>query len=560
MQNTRKHNGIIALLLILCMLAAGCTTQPAASTAPAPAAGGTEAQSTAPDAQQSSGASTDAAAPLTTSSRDTINLAINQVIETLNPWASGALIDNQMFYQLYECLFFYNDAGEFEPRVAKSFEVSEDGKTYTVTLNDGVKFHNGKEVTAEDVAWSLNYEFIEGAYTNRRAAVSQFESATATGEKTLEVKASESDAAFFASLCQWGFILCKDEVLAAEANGTIGTEWVPFGTGPYVITSYNPDSMIVLEAFPDYYRGAARIKTVNYQVLSDNNTTTIAFEAGDLDFITVPTASWANISANPNYNTYLAPTNHISWFMINVHNNDALSNKLVRQALSYGMDREAMVVVAYDGIAQPAYSYFNPDTVFGGFTPEELEAAGIPSYEYNPEKAKALLAEAGYPNGVDIGTILCINGSYWEKMSTVFQDNMKEIGVTVAIELADSSACRAKRRELDYNLATTGSNIVPDASYGYMNLRYVSAEEAAAGNVTEMRLQDENLDALYRKAMTTQDPVERRAAYLEVNRVAQDEMYALPTFYKATPYAYQADLVCDEINTNYYYVYNFCWK
>lgn len=542
MKKTGRIKSLVVMLLASCMLLTSCgqNNEPALKT-----------DSASPDSARAGGI---------TSGRDTINLALDQVVETLNPWDTAALTCNQLFYQIYDTLFFYNDSGEFEPRIGKSYKVSEDGMTYTVTLNDGTKFHNGKNVTAEDVAWSLNYAFVEGPYTSRRAAVNSYGSASVIDEKTVEIKATASNAAFFASLCQWGFILSKEEFLAAEEAGTIGIEWVPCGSGPYAISSYNPDAMIVLEAFPDYYRGEARIKKINYQVLSDNNTTTIAFEAGDLDLIIVPTASWANISANPSYNTYLSPSSHVSWFMINTHNDDALSSKLVRQALSYGMNREAMCAVAYDNIAQPAYSYFNPDTVFGGFTPEELDAAGIPSYQYDPDKAKELLAEAGYSDGLNIGTILCISGSYWEKMSTVFQDNMKDIGVTVGIEIADSSACRASRRELNYNLATTGSNIAPDASYGYLNFRYVSNEDIASGNITELRLQDEELEARYTKAMSTQDPVERKAAYLETNRVLQDEMYALSTFYKSIPYAYQSDLVCKEINTNYYYVYNFYWE
>ena len=134
-------------------------------------------------------------------------------------------------------------------------------------------------------------------------------------------------------LSTYGFIVCKEEYPAAVDNGKIGIEWVPYGTGPYVITKYNPDSEVVLTANKDYWRGEARIKDVKYQILADN-TISVAFEAGDLDFIVVPTAKWQTISSNNDYNTYLSPTNHTSFFMVNVNNNDALSNKLVRQAIS----------------------------------------------------------------------------------------------------------------------------------------------------------------------------------------------------------------------------------
>lgn len=492
--------------------------------------------------------------------KDTINLCLNQVVETLNPYASGSLIDNQLFYQLYETLFFFNDQGELEPRLAESWEVADDGRTYTIKLKENVKFHNGEYVTAEDAAWSLDYEFKSGPFANKRSVVSDFESARAIDEHTLELVSADTSASFLSSISQVGFILEKDAFLEAVANEKIGNEWIPFGSGPYVVESYNPDAEIKLKAFEDYYRGKARIDKVNYQILSDNNTITVAFEAGDLDFIVVPTARWGTIGTNSNYNSYLSPTNHTSFFHINIHNNDALSNKLVRQALSYAIDREAMCIAAYDGIAQPAYSMFNPDTVFGGFTIEELEAAGAPTYQYDPEKAKELLREAGYENGLHIGTILTINGSYWEKMSTIFQSNLADIGVQVDIELADSAACRARRKDHTYQLATTGTNYTPEASYSQQYFRYLTDEQRAAGEYSELDVQNEHLWEVLQKAINEQDNEKRKEYYLEFNCILQDEMYSIPTFHKAIPYAYQKDLVCDQINTNYYYIYEFHWK
>ena len=550
----KKSLKAIALLLALVMMLCAC--------------GGTKVESQTEKKEEAPSAATpEATAPAaapegadnTKSARDTINLTLNQVIETLNPYASKTIIDWQLFTCMYETLMFI-DGAKIEPRIATEWEAKGDGMTYTVTLRDDVKFQNGQLLTAEDVAWSLNFALKDGPYTQRRSNVPNFDYAKVIDAAHVEIKATDTDASFINKIFQNGYITCKDEFLKAEADGKLGVEWVPYGTGPYVITSYNPDAEIKLTAFPDYYRGEARIKNINYTILADNNTITVGFEAGDIDFIVVPTAAWENLKSNSNYTTYLSPTTHTSFFHVNVNSpHTALADKRVRKALSYAINREAMCVVAYDGIATPAYSFFNPDTVYGGFTPEELEKNNIEVYKYNPELAKDLLKQAGYENGVDIGEVDTINGSYWEKMSTVFQSNLKDIGVTAAVTLADSASCRQLRADADYDLSTTGTNFSPDAGYAYQYFRYYTPEQVATGLHTELHLTDQNIDAAFLKAMNEGDAQKRTEAWLEVNRIMQDECYSIPTFHKAIPYAYQKDLVCEEINTNYYYVYNFYW-
>ena len=535
----KKTISMLAMLLAVMMVVTSCGGGSAPAAPAAPAAPGAPAAPAAP-------------------TKTHINLTLNQAIESLDPWNGSTLIGQQLFYQIYDTIMFLNDSNEYEPRIAESVEVSEDGLSYTFKIKEGIKAHNGKPVTAEDVAYSFEYAFGKPEYSKSTFNnLSTFAGCEVVDDLTVVVKSSEPCGDFLSYLATRGYILEKDEMEAAIKAEKFGIEWVPAGTGPYMISSYAPDAEVKLEAFKDYYRGEARMKTATYQILGDNNTIVVGFEAGDIDFITVPTASWANISTNSNYNSYLAPTAHSSFFEVNIHNNDALSNKLVRQALSYAIDRESMVIAAYDGIADPGYSLANYKTVFGGFSPEELTAAGINAYEYNPEKAKALLAEAGYPNGVDVGTILTINSSYWEKMSTIFQANLEAIGVTCKIELADSAACRARRKALDYNLATTGSNITPDAGYYYSYLRYV--DPADYGKATELCCDNKELEEAFLTAKGETNPEKRKAAFLEWNRITQDGMYIIPTFYKSTPYAYQKDLVCDQINNNFYHIYEFHW-
>ena len=198
--------------------------------------------------------------------RDTIHLALNQAVETLNPFATASIVDIQLFCQIYETLFFVNDDGELEPRIAEKYEAEEDGMTYTVYLRDDIKFHSGKALTAEDVAWSLDYALKSGPYTQKRTNLTNFDSAEVIDDYTVQIKSTDQSANIFANICLFGYILDKDAFLTAEEAGTAGIEWVPYGTGPYVVTDYHPDAEINLQAFADYYRGKARIDKISYQI------------------------------------------------------------------------------------------------------------------------------------------------------------------------------------------------------------------------------------------------------------------------------------------------------
>ena len=136
----KRVSSVVALLLALVMLLTACSGT----------AGSDNNQNAGTPASESEQGAT----------RDTIHLALNQVVETLNPFASANIVDMQLFCQLYETLFFVTDTGELEPRIAESYEAHPDGMTYTVHLRNDVKFHNGEKLTAEDVAWSLDRKSV----------------------------------------------------------------------------------------------------------------------------------------------------------------------------------------------------------------------------------------------------------------------------------------------------------------------------------------------------------------------------------------------------------------
>lgn len=499
-----------------------------------------------------------AAASSQENKRTDVNISIVQNIATLNPWDTILIATQQLLFQLYDPLMWVNDAGELEPRIATSYEISEDGCTYTFKIRDDVYFHNGAKLTAEDVAWSANYAIKDGPWLVMEQLVPTFEKAEVIDETTVAVTTTSPSASFLNAFCALK-ILCKDEVL--NNIDKMGVEWVPCGAGPYVVTSYLPDSEVKLEAFDKYYRGEAAIKNANVKIILDNNTLQVAFESGELDLIVVPTASWERISSNENFVTELSPTQHTSYVLINGSDPDhPLSNPLVRQAMFYACDREAMVIAAYDGLATPAVEFFNPDSVYGALDTEGLEANGITTYEYNPEKAKELLAEAGYPDGVDIGRLIIPNSSYWPKLATAFQQFCAEVGITMEQELVDSSTAGTYFAAHDYNVATGGMNVDNgEICFMHSKMWLATEEDKANGSFNQYTIEDPELEAAFVEADSILDPEARKEAYVDIIRILSDKAYIFPVMHKLNPYAWDADLNV-EMTQNYYYLYNMSWK
>lgn len=170
--------------------------------------------------------------------RDNINLSLNQVIETLNPYNVSSIICTQLYCQTYDNLFFNNDSGELEPRVAKSYELAEDNVTYTIHLRDDVKFHNGKKLTAEDAAWSVDYSLNSGPYKVIRPKVPGYKSVKVIDDLTFQIVSDGPNPTFLNNISMWVSVLCKDEVLAA--GDKFGVEWIPCGTGPILLPATTP--------------------------------------------------------------------------------------------------------------------------------------------------------------------------------------------------------------------------------------------------------------------------------------------------------------------------------
>ncbi|MBR0441239.1 MAG: ABC transporter substrate-binding protein, partial [Firmicutes bacterium] len=331
---------------------------------------------------------------------------------------------------------------EYEPRLATEYKISDDGLVYTFTLRKGVKFHNGEEMKASDVVFS--YDHIKGSPT-WSTFYSNIDYAEALDDYTVAVHFKTVSAAAMNNVSQ---IWIESEKEVTEGGETFGTKACKAGTGPYYIDSFS-ETNVTLKAFPDYYRGEASIKTVNYKQIAEATTGALALEAGELDYYTVPVASFGSYQGMDQFETAAVAANHITYACINYSANPVLENDKVREAIAYAIDKDAINVAAYGGYAKVADYMENPE--YNVAAPK-----GDIVYNHDPEKAKALLAEAGYPNGCDIGKITVTASNYFPDVAVVIQANLEEVGIHSEMNVMENAACIAALRAQDYDLGVLG--------------------------------------------------------------------------------------------------------
>ncbi|HPK16291.1 MAG: Heme-binding protein A precursor [Firmicutes bacterium ADurb.Bin248] len=528
---------VLALVLALAFCFGACVPQQAD---PVPTPGTTTTQ---PDAPAPTGSETAAPAE---PSRDTLNLCVQSALLTTDGQGTNNLQTKYVLTQMYEGLYYFNEAkGQLEPRVAESYTISEDGKVYTFKLRGDVFFHNGDPVKASDVAFSFNRALTKPDVSSFASKVVE---AKAVDDATVEVYLETPYAPFLVNLCNI-FILSEREV--TEQGEAFGTQISTAGCGPYMMTALDNDVKWTLEAFPQYYRGEAAIKYINYIPIADAAATIIAFEAGELDWIIGDTTSFQSFAADPKYKTEAMLANHCNWLAVNPDANDALANGDVRKAIAYAIDKEALNYAAFDGLAGIADYLENPDYNIGA-------PRSSVKYNYDPEKAKQLLAQAGYADGVDIGTLMYASSGYWPKLAQVIQANLAAVGIQCELEAGELASQLVQARAQDYDIYVCGAS-----SYGdYDNVRrrfYSTLEGSYFVKYKGDKFDWQRMDQLMDESCAATDPAARLALTEELNDMLMETATYIPLNHKVQPYVWNADL--NVVNQpNYYCVYDWSWN
>ncbi len=334
--------------------------------------------------------------------------------------AAAAAISQVTHYNVYETLTRIDHGGAVGPMLAKSWTISEDAQTYRFELVQGVKFHDGTDFESSDVRFVFERNAGEESKNKEKAIYNGIESIQTPDDHTVVVQLKAPNGLFLFKLA-----LAASAMVAPESADSNGTN--PVGTGPYKFVKWTQGDSVELEKF-DGHRNAAnvQIKSAKFRFINDATAQVNALLAGDLDYMPSLSAPelFTQFQNNPKFTALQGTTEGETILAMN-NKSEALSDVRVRRALMHAIDREALILGAVDGYGTPIGTHFAPHN------PAYLDLTKQSGFD--PDKARALLKEAGYGDGLELSLPLP-PPSYARRGGEIIAAMLADVGVTAKIE------------------------------------------------------------------------------------------------------------------------------
>ncbi len=350
-----------------------------------------------------------------------LSIAREQDSSTLDPVFTILAPDVWVINQLYSTLVRANeDATDIVPDLAESWEISEDGTVYTFHLRDA-QFSDGSPVTAEDVVFSL--ERVRDEETSpMRGLYTIMESAEAVDDKTVVLTLSAPYSPFMSTLAMFAASIVPKA--AVEAAGDSFGE-APIGSGAFMLKEWRRGDRIILEANPLYWEeGLPKLEGIEWIYVPNDNTRVLQLTAGEVDAATfIPWNQIPALEADPDIIMQLDKSTRMDHILVN-HDHAPLDDKTVRQALNMAIDQQAIVDAVTFGFGVAANSFFPLDGMC--YNPDN------PNYPHDPERAAAMLEEAGVED-LSLDFVIVAGDSAHEQIAVLVQDQLAQIGVEVNI-------------------------------------------------------------------------------------------------------------------------------
>ncbi|QIW15617.1 peptide transporter [Pasteurellaceae bacterium RH1A] len=445
---------------------------------------------------------------------------------------------SQMVYN--RLVEFKRGSTEIEPALAESWTVSEDGLEYNFKLRQGVKFHANKDfkpsrdLNADDVVFSFNrqldpnhpfHKVSNATYPYFRSM--KFDKLLKSVEKVddanVKITLNKPDATFLSSLGM-DFTSIYSAEYAEFANKQGKPELIdttPIGTGPFIFDRYQVDQKARYFTNKDYWNGRADFDQILLEIVPDATTRSAKLQKGECDLIEFPNqADLAAMEKDPNIKLHKQAGMNVSYIAFN-NEKTPFDNVKVRQALNMAVDKKAIIDVVYLGAGLPAKNPLAP-TVWG-------YNDNIEPYPHDIEKAKALLAEAGFPNGFEttlwVQPVVRSSNPNPRRLAELIQADWEKIGVKAKLETIDWADYTKRGRAGDFPAAIygwSGDNGDPD------NFLSPLLSTGNIGNSNYARFSNKDYDAILDKAITLSDKAERTKLYEQAQEIIKEQAPWIP--------------------------------
>lgn len=484
-----KHTRLLALFLVVALVLAACA--PAAPQETVTAEGEEPSEAASPGEPQYGG---------------TLRVAFQNEWAGLDPHTTSSYSSYQILNNVLEGLTFYDDEMNLVPWLAESWEQSEDGLTWTFNLRQGVQFSNGREMTAEDVKWSFERLIDPATGSGNAPRVGPPETQIEViDDYTVSITHPEPFGIFPQSI---GFDKSSG-IMAKESLEDDGTVNVPIGTGPFVITDVQGTTRLVLEKNENYWQeGLPYLDEIVIEPIPDDTVRETALRGGEVDWIlAIAPQNFDSLDEDPDVVVATAPQLSYDYIGINL-TREPFDDVRVRQAIALALDREQLCEAGYFGLCE---------TIQGPVGPGSPWYFAYEPYDRDVERAKELLAEAGYPDGFEMELLPTVQYGETVRAAQVLQQQLADIGITATINAPEWSEWLELEGNFRYDAYICNWNGLIDADQYY----YLQHRTGLVFNFTGYS--NPEFDALVDEGRSISDFDERYEIYEQADQILVDD-------------------------------------
>jgi len=495
----KKNFKIMNLVLVLCMVfvLAACSNNNATPDSAATLSGANETESTS------------ASAPVEPSTKTDLIIAISGEPTTLDPYAHSLYYGFIPATLIFDTLIAKDKDGNYIPELATEWNFVDD-TTLDLKLREGVTFQNGDPLTAEDVKFTLATA-AASSFSGTLFASIDLDNTTVIDANNIEIKLKYPYAPLLDVLSSY-----RSSIIDKKAYETDPAAYGrnPIGTGPMALSNWVSGDRIELTANENYWGDTLAFSKCIFRVIVEATSRTIELETGGVDIaVDIPFSDWTRVSESKDIQLVKGQTYVLASLVFN-NSLDLFKDVRVRQALAYGLNVDALVQTVWEGTAEVADSYYAKNLL--GYKKEG-------PMEYNVEKAKALLAEAGYPDGFTF-TYTTYQTTLNQAFSEVVQSMWKEIGVTMNIEVVDLATFTSMNNAGQLTAALLTPNVPIGDPAAALILWPIT-------RTISLRHNDNHIQELLDQGSSTYDTDKRIAIYQELQDYLYTNTYTVPIAY-----------------------------